>query len=67
MRDDSNFDVAEIERACFVHVMTGLNNFSPPAWWPFPPGRAYALEQIRRRFGMAGVEHAKRLPIFTLH
>jgi hypothetical protein len=68
MRDD-NFDIAELERAMVAHFMAGFDGPDYPLrdCWPGVPGKAYCLEMIRRTYGMAGVEHAKRLKIFTSH
>jgi len=62
-------DIAKLERAAFKHFMAGFNGPYPGQeyWPPGAPGRAYIFEMLRRQFGMAGVEHAKRLKIFTSH
>jgi hypothetical protein len=65
----SETEIAELERAAFVHFKAGFNGRTFPLRevWPGAPGKAYCLEMIRRQFGMAGVEHAKRLKIFISH
>jgi hypothetical protein len=69
MHDDNDYDIAELERAAFVHAMAALDGLPYPLQecWPGPPGRAYVFEMLRRAYGMAGVEYAKRLKVFTLH
>jgi hypothetical protein len=66
---DDKLDLAEIGREAFAAAMAG---FGPLPWdlqtyWPGLPGRAYIFEMVRRRWGMAGAEFARTLPIFTLH
>jgi hypothetical protein len=70
VNDNGGFDIAELERAAFVHFKAGFDGLSFPDheyWPPGPPGRAYMFEMIRREFGWAGFEYAKTLPIFTSH
>jgi hypothetical protein len=67
--NDESLDIAGIERAAFAHALAA---FAPVPWplqdcWPGLPGRAYCFEMIRRKFGWAGFEYARTLPIFTLH
>ena len=62
-------EIAKLERAAFTHFMAGFNGQSFPLRevWPGAPGRAYIFEMLRRAYGMAGVEYAKRLKVFTSH
>jgi hypothetical protein len=62
-------NIAEIQRDAFAAAMAG---FGPLPWelqkyWPGPPCRAFIFEMVRRRWGMAGAEYAKTLPLFTMH
>jgi hypothetical protein len=62
-------EIGELERAAFKHFMAGFNGPYPGQeyWPPGPPGKAYCFEMLRRTYGMAGVEFARTLPIFTSH
>jgi hypothetical protein len=64
-----NLDIAEIERAAFVHFMAGFDGlpFALSEVWPGAPGKAYCFEMLRRTYGMAGAEYAMTLRIFTQH
>jgi hypothetical protein len=67
--ENSGFDVAELERAVKVHFRAGFDGLPFPLQevWPGSPGKAYCFEMVRREFGWAGFEYAKRLKIFTSH
>jgi hypothetical protein len=62
-------DIAELEARAREHFRAGFDGPYPDQehWPPGPPGRAYIFEMLRRQFGMAGVEYARTLPIFTSH
>jgi hypothetical protein len=69
MSGEGKLDIAEIERAAFVHFLAGIDGLSFPLQevWPGVPGRAYIYEMIRREFGEPAIEYARKLPIFTQH
>jgi hypothetical protein len=69
MAVSDDLDIAEIERRARIYAMAG---FGPVSWelqryWPGHPCRGFIIEMLRRDFGLAGVEYARTLPIFTRH